>query len=267
MWLIAGIVAAGMVALWALNSPSLKGRAGEARLKRVLESILDKERFHFLHDLTLPDHDGTAQIDHVLISPFGVFVIETKNYSGWIYGSADQKTWTHVFHQKKFRFQNPVHQNYNHVKAVQSATGLGKGLVHSLVVFVGRGEFKTRMPPEVTDIGGLERYFLGKSDIAFSEEEIKTIVDRIENQRYRRGFLTNRRHRKHIQEVVAQKSKVVSLRQSRKPSRARPHCPSCGKKMVPRTAKRGRNSGQRFWGCSEYPKCRGTRQMSRANSN
>jgi hypothetical protein len=259
-WVVAAIIAASVV-LWAVRSPSLKGRAGEVRLRRKLESILDDGTYHFLHDLTIPDHDGTAQIDHVLISPCGVFVIETKNYSGWIYGSADQQNWTHVFHRKKFRFQNPVHQNYNHVKAVQASTGMSNDQIHSLVVFVGSGEFKTQMPAEVVNIDGLKRYFWSKSEIVLSEQEIAMAIDRLENQRYRRGFLTNRRHRQHIREVVEQKA---ATRAPRPPARVSPHCPNCGIKMVLRTAKRGPNPGERFWGCQDFPRCGGTRRLERS---
>ena len=85
MWALIAIAAIA-IAFWVTKFPLLRGRAGERRLRRELASILDGGTYRFLHDLTLPDYDGTAQIDHVLVSPFGVFVIETKNYSGWIYG-------------------------------------------------------------------------------------------------------------------------------------------------------------------------------------
>jgi restriction system protein len=39
---------------------------------------------------------------------------------------------------------------------------------------------------------------------------------------------------------------------------AAPSCPKCTQPMVRRTAKKGANAGQEFWGCSDYPRCRGT---------
>ncbi len=73
-----------------------------------------------LNDLTLPDGEGaTTQIDHLLLSPFGVFVIETKNYKGWIFGSERQKQWTQKIYKKSFKFQNPIHQNYKHMKVLE----------------------------------------------------------------------------------------------------------------------------------------------------
>lgn len=59
-----------------------------------------------LNDCTLPDdRGGTTQIDHILISPYGVFVIETKNYKGWIFGSAHQKKWTQQIYKKDLNFK------------------------------------------------------------------------------------------------------------------------------------------------------------------
>ena len=40
-----------------------------------------------------------------------------------------------------------------------------------------------------------------------------------------------------------------------------PACPVCQSQMVKRTAKRGENSGNAFWGCSRYPACKGTRAI------
>lgn len=108
-------------------------------------------------------------IYHLLVSPFGVFVIETTNYGGWIYGSENERTWTHAIHRRNYTFQNPLHQNYNHVKTVQSITGLPPDQIHSLVVFVGKGRFKTSMPPNVITPEGLRRYFFGKSSFEVSD--------------------------------------------------------------------------------------------------
>ena len=69
-----------------LKSPYFKGKMGEKMVLSHAEQL--GEDYVMLHDCTLPCADGTTQIDHILISPFGVFVIETKNYDGWIFGGA-----------------------------------------------------------------------------------------------------------------------------------------------------------------------------------
>ena len=66
--------------------PYLKGKVGEFAVQAHVKLYLD-ERYTLINDVTLPDEQGgTTQIDHIVLSPFRVFVIETKNYKGWIFG-------------------------------------------------------------------------------------------------------------------------------------------------------------------------------------
>ena len=102
------------------------------------------------HDVTLPAGNGTTQIDHIIVSIYGVFVLETKNMTGWIFGSERNKTWTQIIYKKKQAFQNPIHQNYKHVKTLQAFLDLPDEAFFSLVNFVGDCEFKTEMPKNVT---------------------------------------------------------------------------------------------------------------------
>jgi Nuclease-related domain len=104
----------------------LSGRAvldqkhtGEALVANAIEVCLPKPHV-LMNNVTLETERGTTQTDHILILPTGIFVIETKHYQGWIFGKPDQKQWTQVIYHKKSRFQNPIHQNYAHVKALQS---------------------------------------------------------------------------------------------------------------------------------------------------
>lgn len=97
---------------------------GEARVSRALKRRFGAPYYHLLNHVTLPLRGGTTQIDHVLVSRFGVFVIETKDYRGWIFGSPHDRYWTQVLFRDKFRFQNPLRQNDKHARAVQAAPGL-----------------------------------------------------------------------------------------------------------------------------------------------
>lgn len=85
----------------------------------ALTTVLNEQDYRVLTDLILPVAGGTTQIDHLVLSRFGIFVIETKNMSGWVFGSADRAKWTQVQKRSKRQFQNPLRQNYAHVKAVQ----------------------------------------------------------------------------------------------------------------------------------------------------
>ncbi|AFQ19719.1 nuclease-related domain-containing protein [Bacillus thuringiensis] len=99
--------------------PKWKGKAGEKLVKRILGK-LDSEGYCVLHDVTVyTEYGDTTQIDHIVISETGVFVIETKNYEGWIYGTEKSARWTQGIFRKKSSFQNPFRQNYKHIKAIE----------------------------------------------------------------------------------------------------------------------------------------------------
>lgn len=89
-----------------LRSPKVKGRIGEAVVAVGALGRLDPVVYRVFNDIVLPrpDGKGTTQIDHVVVSPFGIFVIETKNYAGWIFGDETSRYWTQVIHGKKSRF-------------------------------------------------------------------------------------------------------------------------------------------------------------------
>lgn len=102
--------------------PRIKGYMGEAVIKIKLSS-LDKEKYSVINNLVLENSGGntySTQIDHLVISTYGIFSIETKNYKGLIYGSEYSKKWTQNIHGTKNDFMNPVLQNYAHMQAVKS---------------------------------------------------------------------------------------------------------------------------------------------------
>lgn len=133
---------------------------GEAAVHKVVISNFPPPNYHLLNNVTIPFQDGTTQIDHILVSTKGIFVIETKNYSGWIFGDEKSKQWMQVLYRVKSRFQNPIHQNFLHVKAVQQLLDfLPKEQVHSVVVFTGNGQFKTSIPDGVIYINHLVKFF------------------------------------------------------------------------------------------------------------
>ena len=110
------VFVAGFAALLYRGSSTAKGARGEARVSTTLTKALDQSTYHILNDVTLPAQAGTTQIDHIVVSRYGIFVIETKNMAGRIYGDADQSQWTQVLRRRKSRFQNPLWQNYKHIK-------------------------------------------------------------------------------------------------------------------------------------------------------
>jgi Nuclease-related domain len=158
---------------------------GEALLSRALQTYFGPPDYHLLNHVTLQLKNGTTEIDHILVSRFGVFVIETKDYKGWIFGDARQAKWTQVLFKYKFRFQNPIVQNFGHVRAVQDLLDfLPPDAVKSIVVFIGEAEFKTEIPQGVFEgLSDLIAYLRKQTIPVMSLNRVQFCVGRIETAR------------------------------------------------------------------------------------
>jgi len=164
--------------------PPVFQNRGEALVSRELAVNFGHPDYHLLNHVTIGMADGTTQIDHILVSRFGVFVIETKDYRGWLFaGEADSK-WTQVLFHYKFRFQNPLFQNARHVQAVQELLDfLPRDAVKSVVVFAGEAEFKTATPARVVLLEQLADYIGGHSQPVMSLNRMQFCVGRLETAR------------------------------------------------------------------------------------
>lgn len=137
-----------------------------------------------MNHITLQLQDGTTQVDHILVSCFGVFVIETKNYNGWIFANSKQENWTQVLFSGKYQFQNPIFQNYRHIRAVQELLDfLPADCVKSVVVFTGNAEFKTEVPPGVVSLLEFVDHIRGQSTAVMSQNRMQLCVGRLETAR------------------------------------------------------------------------------------
>ncbi|HCE1552021.1 TPA: NERD domain-containing protein [Vibrio parahaemolyticus] len=226
----------------------LKGVFGEFLVNRLLSKLPESD-YTLIKDVTLPTSDGTTQVDHIVVSKYGIFVVETKNMKGWIFGSARQKQWTQKIYRHSSKFQNPLHQNYKHIKALETLLGCNEEHLHSVIVFIGDSTFKTEMPPNVTYARGSIRYIQQFNEVVFSDKDYARLTESINQIKLKRGVITDLKHRKHVKEVVTSKASSNQ-------------CPRCGSEMVLRETKRGENIGKQFWGCSTFPKCRAVKQFN-----
>lgn len=229
---------------------AIKGAVGEAAGAMAAKVFLDPKIYHSLNNVTLNTDNGTTQIDHVIVSRFGIFVIEAKNYAGWIFGSADQAEWTQSLPGgKKFKFQNPLRQNYRHVKALSEFLGLPDDKFHSVVMFWGECEFKTEMPANVMS-QNYSGYIKGKTAVLFSDDEVTQMVEALQSGRMPTGL---------IKGLQTKKAHLESLNERHGSTTC---CPKCGSDLVERVAKSGPKAGNRFLACTAFPKCRYTRDTA-----
>ena len=114
-----------------------KGLSGELNTTARLTATLDESLYHYHHDIIVPFKNGSAQIDHLVVSPFGLFIIETKNLAGWIYGSSDKAKWTQVLFKTKHQFQNPLRQTFRQKKVIASYLRIREKDIHPIMKLQG----------------------------------------------------------------------------------------------------------------------------------
>lgn len=158
--------------------------SGESLVSQVLTQHFRSPDYHLMNHVTLRMDDGTTQVDHILVSRFGVFVIETKDYNGWIFADAADRAWTSVRFRRKYKFQNPIYQNFRHVLAVQNLLEfVPQESIESVVVFTGSAEFKTEVPAGVVHVEQLVDYLRRRTTERIALDKMQYAVGRLETGR------------------------------------------------------------------------------------
>jgi len=192
----------------------------------------------------VPIEQGTtSQIDHVVLSPYGIFVIETKNMRGWIAGKEASYQWTQTFYRRKSKFLNPILQNLGHIKAIDHllARDFGDNIPYiSIIAFPDQAVLKVDVTHEVTHfsnllpvIGTYRQTYLDLDAVLKIDDQL--LAANIEGRAARK------------QHVAVIKQKLAARQQQI----AAGHCPNCGKQLVKRSGKYGE-----FLGCTGFPSCR-----------
>ena len=220
-----------------------KGWLGELKTELKLSLSLRSNIYRRYHDVIVPSRNGTTQIDHLIISPFGVFIVETKNLKGWIYGDAYQATWTQTLYRRKHQFQNPLRQTYRQTKVLSEFFEIDEQKIHPVIAFVGKCEFKTETPPNVLR-AGIGAYIERFQEKVFTEEEMERFEQLINELKSGAQLTLD----DHIQSLKDRHSSTIT-------------CPKCGAALVEREIRKGPNSGSKFLGCDAYPKCRYSRDL------
>ncbi|MFO7714634.1 MAG: nuclease-related domain-containing protein [Desulfosarcina sp.] len=195
----------GVAFICFFKSPWFKGFAGEIMVHISARIHLNRDKYHVLRNVTLPTTGGTTQVDHIIVSEYGVFVIETKNMKGWIFGGAHKRTWTQKIFKHKKKFQNPLHQNYKHVETLKALLELNDRQIFSVVVFVGNSTFKTEMPENVTNGTELIKYIKSKDQRVLFDADVQMILSKIEAERLVPSREMNKAHSEHVKEIVKEK--------------------------------------------------------------
>ena len=233
---------------WWYNSPRQKGKRGEMRVYKKLLELTDE--YYIFNDVILDTGQGTTQIDHIVASIYGIFIIEVKNYKGWILGSENGREWTQSIYGHKNKFMNPIHQNYGHVKAIEALLN-NKGITNvpiiPIVTFPGDATIKITCDKAlVVKWGQLKETIIKHSTTAvLTKDEMSNIVDLLGSS----NIDSKETRKKHI-------SNIHKKEKEEKGAVSQGICPKCGGSLIPKNGKYGS-----FYGCSNYPKCRYTKKI------
>ena len=181
----------------------LKRNLGEAFVASTLERLTCPHVL--INNVTLKTVDGTTQIDHILITEAGLFVIETKHYSGWIFGNPHGDYWTQTIYRKKSRFRNPLMQNYGHIKTLQGLFKLPDTAFIGVVVFTGSAELKTDVGANTILLDQLLGFVEQRREKVFDERQMAYVVGRIEMKRIERSQETDEYHINYVRSKIGRR--------------------------------------------------------------
>jgi hypothetical protein len=228
------------IVVYRLYRSRIKGIIGETTIAFQL-ARLPKSKYKVINNLVLQNRDRTSQIDHLIVSDYGLFVIETKNLKGWIFGFENSEYWTQVIYKRKELFYNPIRQNRGHIMALRhTLDSFPQITINPIVVFTGSATLKVESISEVVYIEQLLNTIRTYTDIILSEATKTAIFDALCAANISRTF--NRKA--HIRSIERRLNERESLIE-------RDICPYCKGNLVLRNGGFGR-----FKGCSNFPKCK-----------
>lgn len=245
MYLIAFFLLALAIVIKLIGrNPKFIGKVGENKVARILNSL--PREYKVVNNVIIPNQRGTSQIDHIVLSPYGIFVIETKNYSGWIFGNEQSEKWKQTFKTTQGNyFYNPIKQNWGHIYSLSAFFQLDKWIFKSIIVFSNAAKLKIDTETPVINMSRLKRQILSYRQQIMSTDDVALIYDKI----IKTNLVGAENEKRHINAV---KNKVAEQQTALRNGK----CPKCGNDLVLRDGKYGQ-----FYGCANYPRCKFTQKI------
>jgi hypothetical protein len=231
-----------LVLIYRIFKRRIKGFFGERGIALRLAQ-LNKLRYKVINNLVLDMAGKTSQIDHLIISDFGLFVVETKNFKGWIFGYENSEYWTQVVFKRKEQFYNPIRQNRGHIVALKNCLSEFRNIRYiPIVVFSNSCTLKVETESDVIYSAYLLKGIRSYSEVVLTKNEQLAIYDRITSLNISHRYYRNA-HIKSIKQRIRQRQKSIDSN----------ICPHCGGDLTLRNGIFGR-----FYGCNNFPRCKFT---------
>lgn len=218
-----------------------KGARGENSVSRVLGGTIEDKQY-LVNDIIVVDENGkTSQIDHVFVNKYGIWVIETKNYAGFIYGNESQREWTQVlaYGKTKNKLYNPIKQNGTHIYILKKKFKTNLPF-YSLIVFI-EADISNVTADNVINIQSLRKTVWSDTGKSITLEQMKKCYNKLIKLKENSGVTIE----EHIENVNKMQKDIKNG-----------ICPRCGGKLVLRKGENGD-----FYGCANFPKCKFTKKI------
>ncbi len=181
------LIAANLVALlllvflitswFGLNLPGFKGVFAEYKLNRLLRWRLPAQYQHFRKLKLFTSKDEPVVVDHLVLSPCGIFVILVKSDRGRIWGSDTQANWVRQYFGRKSQLMNPLHQNFKNTEAVRNLLQMSAydatEQLHSVVAFNRVARFESAMPVNVCYVDGVAAFIKSFTQPCLTDEQLQ----------------------------------------------------------------------------------------------
>lgn len=195
LYIILGIVLFALLVFLAATKAKRRGKRGEKKVSNILEEYLKDHKGYVINDVIIANLKGkTSQIDHILFTPYAIFVIETKNYSGRIYGSPNQQYWTQVLksesirpnsyrpirtHVTKNQMFNPILQNRTHCSRIGGILNQKYGIISCIVFAQNNTEYIKNCENYVHNLNDLLSYLNRYTRVVFNDQQLLDMYNKI----------------------------------------------------------------------------------------
>ena len=206
---------------------------------------LPREKYQTINNLLIPYLGSTTQIDHIVISVHGIFIIETKTYKGIISGTDNADHWRQILYSNMYNMPNPVRQNKLHIRAI---VDILKRMnitcsIYPIVAFPSYATIHAQsLDSALIHFSQLRRYIQSWRTYELSQAQVDDLYDRLTSVN-RTGWKAHLQHARSVRQRVSERNQKVGSG----------ICPNCGGRLIRRSGTYGL-----FYGCSNYPRCKYT---------